>query len=202
MILPRDDLVKLLGNIWTSDEGREALTYLTDSLESRFAGSEGENLAADFLIDKFNEYGLQGAEKQEFDIQGWQRESTDFFLKSKPETKFPAIALPFCPPKTVKGNLLDLGDGLEEDFERDIKDKVVTVTNRRPSHRKGSLTRKEKYKKSVEGGAAGFIFINHRPGNLPPTGSLKSNEIGEIPGIGIAKETGEKIGRASCRERV
>lgn len=189
-----------MGNIWASNESREILTYLTDGLDSRFAGTEGEELAADLVANKFREYDLEDVKTKEFDFQGWQRGRTEFVMKFGSGSSFPAIALPFCPPENIEGELIDLGDGLEEDFEREIEDKIVLVTSRTPSYRKRWLHRGEKYSRAVEGGAAGFVFINHYPGNLSPTGSLRSNQIGEIPGIGVSKETGEKIKRILKKE--
>ena len=195
MVLSGSDLSNLMGNIRLSDEGKEALVYLTDGLKSRFAGSEGEKLAANFIKKKFGEYGLKNLSKEEFTIQGWQRGSTDFTIFSAPDNKFSAIALPYCPSSEIEGGLIDLKDGLKKDFDRNIKGKIVLVSSRTPSYRDGTLSRGEKYEEAVKGGAKGFVFIDHNPGNLAQTGSLKTNEIGEIPGIGISKETGEKIKR-------
>lgn len=195
MVLSEDDLLKLIGNIRVSDEGKEALVYLTDGLKSRFAGSQGEKLAANFIQKKFEEYGLKNLSKEEFTLQGWQRGSTGFTILSAPDTKFSAIALPYCPSSEIEGELIDLKDGLKKDFDRNIKGKIVLVSSRTPSHRGGTLSRGEKYEEAVKGGAKGFVFIDHNPGNLAQTGSLKTNEIGEIPGIGISKETGERIKR-------
>ena len=183
-----------------SDEAREVLTYLTDELGSRFAGTEGESLAADYVAEKMKEYGLKNVSKEGFEFQGWQRGSTELFVNDEILKDLSAIALPFCPPGEIEGELIDLGDGVEEEFERDFKDKIVLVTSETPSHKKRWLHRGEKYSRAVEGGAAGFVFINHYPGNLPPTGSLRSNKIGEIPGIGVSKETGEMIKRTMKRK--
>jgi Zn-dependent M28 family amino/carboxypeptidase len=48
----------------------------------------------------------------------------------------------------------------------------------------------EKYGTAVEEGAAGFVFVNHVPGQLPPTGSLRFDREGEIPAVGVSAETG------------
>ena len=193
MVLSGSDLSNLMGNIRLSDEGKEALVYLTDGLKSRFAGSEGEKLAANFIKKKFGEYGLKNLSKEEFTIQGWQRGSTDFAIFSAPNNKFSAIALPYCPSSEIEGELIDLKDGLKKDFDRNIKGKIVLVPSRTTSNRDGTLNRGEKYEETVKSGVKGFVFIDQNPGDLPQTGSLKTNEIGDIPGIGISKETGEKI---------
>ncbi|MEF8726429.1 MAG: M28 family metallopeptidase [Candidatus Bipolaricaulota bacterium] len=191
-ILTENELKKLTGEVWMSDESRENLTYLTDELKNRFAGTKGEHAAADYVETKFREYGLEEVKSEEFDFQGWQRGSTSLSVLGE---DLPAIALPYCPPGTIEGELIDLGDGLEEDFDRDIKDKIVMVTSHTPTYRKRWLHRGEKYSRTVDDGARGFVFINHYPGNLPPTGSLRSDRIGEITGIGVSKEVGSRMKR-------
>lgn len=190
------DLNGLIGGIWNSGEAWENLITLTDRLEHRFAGSAGERTAADYIRERFAAYGLKDVKQQEFEFQGWERGSTTLRLISPIEKQLDAIALPYSPAGKVHGELVFLEDGLETDFQNtDITDKIVMVTSATPGHHRRWLHRGEKYSLTVEGGAQAFVFMNHYPGLLPPTGSLRSNRIGEIPGIGISKEIGAYIAR-------
>jgi hypothetical protein len=42
-------------------------------------------------------------------------------------------------------------------------------------------------------GAAGFIYINHSYGGLPPTGVARWGLIGKIPACGVSRETSQMI---------
>jgi Zn-dependent M28 family amino/carboxypeptidase len=55
--------------------------------------------------------------------------------------------------------------------------------------------RREKYGRAVAGGAVGFLFVNHLPGLLAPTGSLRPGELAEIPAVGLSYEDGFVIRR-------
>jgi Zn-dependent M28 family amino/carboxypeptidase len=48
----------------------------------------------------------------------------------------------------------------------------------------------EKFGYAVDAGAEAFVFVNHVPGQLPPTGSLKFDEEAVAPAVGVSKETG------------
>jgi Zn-dependent M28 family amino/carboxypeptidase len=91
--------------------------------------------------------------------------------------------------------MMNLGTGRPEEFEkvdaRNIKDKIVICSSDTSSTGK-RVHRRTKYGYAVKYGAAGFIFMNHNPGQLAPTGSLRPSYRmgGEIPGIGVSLETG------------
>lgn len=194
-LLGEEELIDLFGEIWTRSEIEDNMKALTDEVGHRFAGSEGEKQAADFIAEKFREYGLSDVKEEEFQFQGWERGETKLTVSSPLEKELPAIALPYSPAASLERQLVDLGDGLEEDFQRDLEDKVVMVSSFTPSFKKRWIHRGEKYDRAVEAGAAGFLFVNHYPGNLEPTGSLRSNQMGEIPGLGLSKETGAYLTR-------
>jgi Zn-dependent M28 family amino/carboxypeptidase len=99
------------------------------------------------------------------------------------------------PGGEVEGEVIDLGTGSPEEFEKidpkDVEGKIVLCSSATsPSGKR--VHRRTKYGYAVEYGALGFIFVNHNPGQLPPTGSLRPSYRmgGEIPGIGVSHETG------------
>jgi Zn-dependent M28 family amino/carboxypeptidase len=54
----------------------------------------------------------------------------------------------------------------------------------------------EKYASAAEHGAVGFVFRNHVPGNLPPTGEVGYHDRpGPIPAVGVSKELGARLAR-------
>ena len=53
----------------------------------------------------------------------------------------------------------------------------------------------------VEGGAAAFVYRNHVPGQLPPTGSVGTDcsPVGDVPAVGVNREVGGRPGRRAVR---
>ena len=183
-----------IGLTATSDVGWDHLEALVDR-EHRLAGSEGERRAAELTRDALADAGARDAHLSEFDIQGWARGHSEI---DTGETTEDCIALPRSPAETATGRLVDLGDGLPEDFETtDCAGAVVLVSSHVPDWFDRVVHRREKYYRAVEAGATGFLFRNHVDGCLPPTGSVGRADapIGEIPAVGVSKEVGHRLTR-------
>ncbi|ESS04945.1 MAG: putative aminopeptidase, Iap family, partial [uncultured archaeon A07HR67] len=183
-----------IGDTFTSDAGWTHLERLVD-IGNRMAGSDGERRAAEATRDALAEVGARDARLESFAVQGWTRGSATVRAD---DTAQDAIALPRSPSGDASGELVDLGYGLPEDFEQaDLEGAVVMVASNVPEYYDRFIHRREKYYYAVEAGAAAFVFRNHVEGCLPPTGSLgtEASPIGEIPGVGVSKEVGSRLGR-------
>jgi Zn-dependent M28 family amino/carboxypeptidase len=190
-----------IGGTFTSDAGWSHLETLVD-IGNRMAGSEGERRAAEATRDALNDAGARDARLDEFDIQGWTRGESAIHAG---DTDNACIALPRSPSAEVTGEFVDLGHGLPADFEEhDIEGAVVMAASDVPDHHDRFVHRSEKYHRAVAGGAAAFVFRNHVPGELPPTGSVGGADgpIGEVPAIGVSKEVGTRLGRRYDGETV
>jgi len=88
-----------------------------------------------------------------------------------------------------------LGNGGSKTELEPIKEKIVgnLLMVHSGETKEGWLHRRIKYTNAEQFGAKCFIFSNHNPGQLFPTGSVKSNKIGRIPAVGISKESFEYI---------
>ncbi|MCS7374492.1 MAG: M28 family peptidase [archaeon GB-1845-036] len=192
---------EIIGEIYTSREVYDNLLTLCDQFGSRFAGTESEKQAVKYILEKFSEYGLEDSHIEEFEYNGWIRGKTEVYITSPINKKIDAIALPYCPSTSDEGleaEVIDLGHGLPIDYERNkekIKGKIVLVTSFSPPYFHRWIHRVEKFGRAVEAGAVGFLFMNHYPGLLAPTGSARFNMEAEIPAVGITKEDGELIKR-------
>ena len=187
-------MTEWIGETFTSDAGWSHLETLVD-IGNRMAGSEGERRAAEATRDALADAGARNARLEEFDIQGWTR-GVSAIRAGDDESA--CIALPRSPSADVTGEFADLGYGLPADFEeRDIEGTVVMAASDVPDHHDRFVHRTEKYHRAVAGGAAAFVFRNHVPGQLPPTGSVAGagQPIGEIPAVGVSKEVGTRLGR-------
>ena len=185
-----------IGETFTSETGWNHLETLVDiDNGNRMAGSEGERRAAEATRDALTEVGARNAHLDEFEIQGWERGESGVVVDG---VEHDSIALPRSPSGEASGELLDLGYGLPEDFEtHDIEGRVVMAASDVPDHHDRFIHRTEKYHRAVAGGAAAFVFRNHVPGQLPPTGSVSGADgpLGEVPAVGVSKEVGMRLSR-------
>ena len=186
-------MTEWIGETFTGDAGWSHLETLVD-VGNRMAGSEGEHRAALATRDALADVGARNARLEPFDVQGWTRGSSAVHAD---DTTQESIALPRSPAGAATGELVDLGHGLPGDFERDLDGAVVMVASDVPGWYDRFLHRREKYYRAVEAGAAAFVFRNHVPGCLAPTGSVGTAEspVGEIPAVGVSKEVGARLAR-------
>lgn len=190
-----------LAETLTSDAGPSLHEELVD-IGNRLAGSDGESAAAEAVRDTLAAVGARNARLDGYDIQGWRRGSSEVVAGDE---SFEGVALPRSPAGEVTGEVLDLGAGLPEDFEQaELTGKVVVVDTDVPEYHERFIHRREKYYYAVEGGAAAFLFRNHVPGQLPPTGSVgtQGSPIGDIPAVGVSKEDGSRLSRRYEGEEV
>ncbi|MEF8882926.1 MAG: M28 family metallopeptidase [Halapricum sp.] len=185
-------VARLLGRAWQSDRPWRVLTTLTE-FEDRLGGHPGEQSAAEFLTDELDALGLEDLRQEPFGIPEWTRGETSLLVHVHArdcERSFEARALPYCPESTVEAPLVDVGYGTPEELDaRDIEDAVVVASSATPPRADRFFHRMEKIGHAAERGATGFILANHRPGQLPPTGSLRAGDT--LPAVGVSYETGE-----------
>jgi Zn-dependent M28 family amino/carboxypeptidase len=190
----------VVGDAYTSDHAWHLLEDLVD-VDNRMAGQAGEHEAAARLVDAFEDVGLRGAGTAEFDIPGWWRGASGLTVEvdgrsHEFDADYQSIALPGSPSGDVTAELVDVGDGLPEEFAAaDLAGKLVVASSRTPDDFGRWIHRSEKYGAAVEAGAAGFVFRNHVEGCLPPTGSIGDDGPGSIPAVGVSKEVGARLVR-------
>lgn len=191
---------KIVGDGYASAEAMDNLTVLCDEFGSRFGGTEGERLAAEFIASKYKEYGLTNVKLEEIPYTGWRRGEVSLEIISPIEKRIDCITLPHSPPCDLEAVLIDLGDGSPADYKKageQIKGKIVMANSKTfPEGMKRWVHRGEKFNRSVLGGAAGFIFVNHYPAYGPATGGVghKGTEA-LIPGISVSYEDGAFLSR-------
>ncbi len=195
---------QIVGDSYTSSEAMDNLAVLCDDFGSRFGGTEGERQTAEFVQEKFREYGLSNIHLEPIEYLGWIRGEASFEIISPIQKTIPCITLPHSPPVEMEGTIIDMGAGAPEDFDAradEIQGKIVMTNSEiNPGNSKRWIHRKEKLARSTLAGAAGFIFVNHYPGYGPATGGVgHKGQAALIPGISITKEDGAFIQRLSQR---
>ena len=178
-----------IGRAWTDETPGEFLTDLT-AIGSRMGGSEGEARAADIVAEAFREAGLRDVNRDPFEMQAWHRGDSSLRVRSPVEREFETVALPYSPAGEVEGELVDAGYGTPDEIdELDVDGKIVVASTTTPEGGR-FVHRMEKFGYAVGQGAEAFVFVNHVPGQLPPTGSLTFGREADAPAVGVSKETG------------
>ncbi|ADB62231.1 peptidase M28 [Haloterrigena turkmenica DSM 5511] len=194
-------LERALGRAWTDDRCWELLTRLTE-LPHRMGGSPAERRAAEIVRETFSNAGLEDVQLQEFPMQYWERGTTEFAVLSEaseaddgpdsraiPDRSFEAIALPYSPAGDVEGPLVDVGYGTPTELEAvDLQGAIAVASTTTPRDQR-FVHRMEKFGHAVAAGAEAFVFANHVPGQLPPTGALQFDAEAAVPGVGVSAET-------------
>lgn len=185
----------VIGDLWQESTILNNMRFLADEVGSRFAGTLSETRAQGYIIDQFHNYGYTNAKTHEFTYFGWRRGTVALEMLTPKSRSLSAIALALSPGGEIEGEVVNIGTGSPEEFRAkhsiDLQDRIVLCSSATsPSGER--VHRRTKYAYAVDHGAKGFIFMNHNPGQLSPTGSLRPAHKmgGEIPGIGVSLETG------------
>ncbi|WP_459191223.1 M28 family peptidase [Halosimplex sp. J119] len=183
-----------LGRAWLADDGWDLLTRLTE-LDDRLGGHPGDRRAAELVAEAFERAGVRDAREQSFDVNRWTRGRTELGIavpERGVERSFDAVALPYSPAYEGKAPLVDVGYGTPRELdEADVAGAVAVTKTATPPDFGRPYHRAEKVGHAAAAGAEAFVFTNHVPGQLPPTGSLRFNGEAAIPGLGVSRETGE-----------
>jgi hypothetical protein len=166
------------------------------SCGGRFAGTESEHKAGDFLEERLKSIAHQTVKIYEVPYSGWTRESCELRRLTPDPLSLHAHALvrsPSTPAGGIECEVVDLGRGALEGFERRksaIPGRFVLVRHEfmfATTH----IHRRVKYQWAKEHGASGFMIASHLPGDLVVTGSSGGDEI---PAIGITRESADALG--------
>ncbi len=185
----REPIGDIIGNIWSSTDISNNLNYICDTFGPRPAGSESADLAGDYIKNKLDEYGLD-THKHQFEHAYWEKEKAEFYLDNN---KLHAIPFHFSKSEELTGDCFILKTPSEKSFEKaNFQGKILLVTPTKQRH--GGMSRKEMFRRAVEGGAIGFIQMSSIMGGVLETGSI-GNDFTEIPAFSCSFENGRLIER-------
>ncbi|WP_327053209.1 M28 family metallopeptidase [Halomicrococcus gelatinilyticus] len=180
---------RALGRLWQDDYPWTFLTRLTE-IENRLGGHPGERRAADLVAEGFERAGARDVTMESFDITRWDRGRAELAVTEPVRRSFEAVALPYSPGGDARGELVDVGHGTPEEIdEMDVEGAIAVASTTTPPGNR-FVHRMEKFGHAVAAGAEAFVFHNHVPGQLPPTGSLTFGDVAARPGVGVSRETG------------
>jgi aminopeptidase YwaD len=178
-----------LGRCLTEQDAWSTLRRLCEEVGTRLSGSDEERRATELVVSELARSGLETS-VEEFRFTGWAAGSSQVrVLEGGRVLSLPSHPLGWSPPASVRAPVIDTGRGMKEDFRRlDVRGKIVLVCSENAPDQK-DIHRSHKYSYAEEGGAAGFLFYDKRPGGLVAMGSARLEaRPGTIPAAGICYE--------------
>jgi hypothetical protein len=157
----------------------------------RLSGTDNGHQAERFVAAKLRAYGLSNVHFEPFEMPGWQVNRTKVTVVNGPPIVLQkAVALwntQSTLPDGITAELIDVGDGKQEEFERlgdALRGKFALVRDR-------GGRRSGKMRLALQRDAAGLIVAG-RPGREPVIGTCHPEPRPE-PGIVIRHDDGEKL---------
>jgi carboxypeptidase Q len=194
---------KINDDVLKNSRAYETLGDATSTIGHRLTGSPNGAKAEQYAFNLFKKYGYADVKYQPFEVESWMRDTVTLEIVPNKSDNFrtvPVVALAHSPIHAkVSGPIVDVGNGLEEDFEAmkdQIKGKVVLANIGLVNGKSGqkNLHRSEKTALAIQYGATAIITINQVPGNVLLTGTASvTGSLISIPAVNISKESGEEI---------
>jgi Iap family predicted aminopeptidase len=204
---PRNDLdavfARLNDDVLRNGRAYETLGEATRAIGHRLTGSANGRRAEEYARWLLANYGYADAHFQPFEVEAWSRDTVTLAIAPGKSDNFrdvPTVALAQTPvDANVSGYLVDVGDGLEEDFEakKDLIRGRMVLANigllKEPKLRK-NLHRSEKTALAIRYGAAGIVMVNTVPGQVLLTGTASvTGSLIPIPAVCVSLESGQQI---------
>jgi carboxypeptidase Q len=211
-----DDLKEVFARInqevLQNSKAYETLGEACSSIGHRLTGSTNGKRAEEFAYNLLKKYGYTTDVKyQPFEVESWMRDTVSLVVvpyESDNYREVPVVALAHSPVDAkVKGDIVDVGNGLEEDFEAQ-KDRLkgrIALANIGLIGVQGkkNLHRSEKTALAIKYGATGIIMVNTVPGNVLLTGTASvTGSLIPIPAVCITLESGKQIREWVKEERL
>jgi hypothetical protein len=193
---------------WLDDAARDAALMgdFRDICDfgGRLAGSGQDDAALDWAMERLREIGPD-VTRVDVPYDGWRCIDQSLQLLGEQPAKLECYALlrsQSTPGDGLVGEVLDLGLGRPEDFERAgslVQGKIVLVRHEYP-FATGHMHRRRKYDLALAQGAAGFLIANPLPGKGVLSGSSgRPNGTVGIPAAYVDYKTGHILAEASAR---
>lgn len=185
----------IIGDAATCSDVGNHLYYLCDTIGTRFAGSDQDKQAAEYIESVFRGYNIPIVYREEFPFTAWERgQASTLHLQLPTPREYPCYALPYgaaTPPEGIETGWVDIGDGSDQAVQAcgDAMRGKLALTDGTSGHRK------EIQRKCAEAGALGVLHGHTLDGMLLRTGSVDDGRESPIAAVGIPYEAMETIRR-------
>lgn len=181
----------------------ETLADASQRMGHRLTGSPNGTRAEAYAFDLLKSYGFKDVRYEPFEVEAWMRDTVTLSVVPNRSDNFreiPVVSLAHSPVDAhVKGEIVDVGNGLEGDFAA-LKDKIkgrvalVNIGLAAPTKGARNLHRSEKTALAIQYGASGVIMVNLVPGNVLLTGTASvTGKLIPIPSVCISLESGQAL---------
>ena len=193
---------RLDNEVKQNSKAYQTLGEATKSIGHRLTGSVNGEKAEEYAFQLLKSYGFTDVAFQPFEVEAWMRDTVTLSIAPGSSDNFrevPVVSLAHSPVEAkLQGEIVDVGNGLEEDFEavKDrVKGKVVLANiNLVGSPGKKNLHRSEKTALAIKYGATGVIMVNGAPGKILLTGTASvTGAIIGIPAVCISNDSGGEL---------
>jgi carboxypeptidase Q len=178
----------------------QTLDEATSRIGHRLTGSIQGMRAEEYAFQLFKSYGFTDVKYQPFEVISWSRDTVTLSIVPQSSDNFrdvPVVSLAHSPVlANVKAAIVDVGNGMEEDFEKnEVKGKIALANIGlvgQPG--KKNLHRSEKTALAIKHGALGIIMVNQAPGRILLTGTASvTGALIDIPAVCISSESGSEL---------
>lgn len=165
-----------------ADEALKHITYLSETIGPRVAGTKEEEAASTYIKKQFESYGYD-VEVQDFKIANVVSEMKVNGLENTLFRVNTATGSGYTEKNGLSGQLVDCGYGKTDADFKAVNGKIAFV-------QRGEVSFGEKAEMAEKAGAIAVVMYNNVSGNLNPTlGEYKAS----TPYLSISLEDGEKI---------
>lgn len=175
-----------------ADKALEHITYLSETIGPRVAGTEEEKVAANYIKNQFKSYGYD-VQVQDFEIDNVVSNLTIENLENHLFRVNTATGSGYTDKNGITGELVNCGLGATEaNFPEEVNGKIAFI-------QRGGANFSLKAENAEKAGAIAVVMYNNTSGNVNPTlGDYKAN----IPYLSISLEDGEKIKAEMKKDKV
>jgi carboxypeptidase Q len=195
------DVAGIIGDIWISDAGYRNLRTLC-SFGNRFGGTSSEIKARDFILGRFQEYGLDKVCAEEFEYLGWRHFDAECSVVHPVERKMTSAPYAYSGSthdEGVEGEVVFLGHNLPSSFDMkkdNIAGKIPMVIHAiAPGTTRVVPNPIDATNRAIEYGAKALMMMTEKYGGLPQVDECQVEKASQIPVIGITSEDGQYIKR-------
>ncbi|MCF0061921.1 M20/M25/M40 family metallo-hydrolase [Dyadobacter chenwenxiniae] len=193
---------RLDNEVRKNSKAYQTLGEATKTIGHRLTGSVNGEKAEEYAFQLLKSYGFTDVSYQPFEVEAWMRDTVTLSIAPSSSDNFrevPVVSLAHSPVESkLQGEIVDVGNGLEEDFEaikERIKGKVALANiNLVGAAGKKNLHRSEKTALAIKYGATGVIMVNGAPGKILLTGTASvTGAIISIPAVCISNDSGGEL---------
>ncbi len=186
-----------------NSKGYDYLKKLTSEIGHRYTGSENAKSGEGFVYSLFKSLGMDEVKYQEFEFPsairfkitfGWYYQSVFRNIQTIKASSF----TPVTDIMHISNRIIDVGNGLEEDYERlgkQVKNKILLINagiiTTDTSLRNISI--REKTDLAVINKADAIIFIDENPNGSIHSGKFPKGEEYPIPVFNISNKDGDSL---------